>query len=408
MTGSRNRRPAGTGSLFTRGASWYGQWRVRGRLVKRRLGPRRKAGEAGGLTRSLAERRLRELMLEMKPITSSRIGLADAVRSYIVHLEVVRDRKPSTIQDYRSMLNRHIGPYFGDQQLCRIGSEQVLAYMQAKLTSGLARKTVRNQVTLLHGVFEHAVKREWVERNPVALVDRPSGEQAAHDIRFMKHEELASLMRVVPRDDLGEMERVLYLTAAMTGLRQGELIALRWKDVDWVAGVVRVRQSITRGRLGTPKSRHSVRAVPMADQVGQALDRHHQGCNWRSDEDLVFAHPVSGRPYDPSKMRRRFKDALGRAKLRDFRFHDLRHTFGTHMAMAGAPLRALQEWMGHRDYKTTAIYADYAPDPSQGRTWANRAFGVDRGSDGNPAAEPGSSTLDEIRTPMSELLYAET
>ena len=110
----------------------------------------------------------------------------------------------------------------------------------------------------------------------------------------------------------------------------------------------------------------------------------------------------------PSKMRRRFKDALGRAKLRDFRFHDLRHTFGTHMAMAGAPLRALQEWMGHRDYKTTAIYADYAPDPSQGRTWANRAFGVDRGSDGNPAAEPGSSTLDEIRTPMSELLYAET
>ena len=233
---------------------------------------------------------------QMKPITSSRIGLADAVRSYIVHLEVVRDRKPSTIQDYRSMLNRHIGPYFGDQQLCRIGSEQVLAYMQAKLTSGLARKTVRNQVTLLHGVFEHAVKREWVERNPVALVDRPSGEQAAHDIRFMKHEELASLMRVVPRDDLGEMERVLYLTAAMTGLRQGELIALRWKDVDWVAGVVRVRQSITRGRLGTPKSRHSVRAVPMADQVGQALDRHHQGCNWRSDEDLVFAQSLSGRP----------------------------------------------------------------------------------------------------------------
>ena len=72
----------------------------------------------------------------------------------------------------------------------------------------------------------------------------------------------------------------------------------------------------------------------------------------------------------------RFKAALKRAGLRDLRFHDLRHTYGTRMAAAGTPLRTLQGWMGHRGYKTTEIYADFAPDPTQGAVWAQRAFGA--------------------------------
>ena len=69
--------------------------------------------------------------------------------------------------------------------------------------------------------------------------------------------------------------------------------------------------------------------------------------------------------------------------MRSIRFHDLRHTFGTRMAAAGAPLRTIQEWMGHRDYKTTEIYADYAPDPSQGARWAEAAFGDESEEDGD-------------------------
>ena len=90
---------------------------------------------------------------------------------------------------------------------------------------------------------------------------------------------------------------------------------------------------------------------------------------------LVFCHPQTGGPYDASKSRVRFKAALKRASLRELRFHDLRHTYGTLMAAVGTPLRTLQGWMGHRDYKTTEIYADFAPDPTQGAKWAERAFG---------------------------------
>ena len=170
----------------------------------------------------------------------------------------------------------------------------------------------------------------------------------------------------------------------MVGLRQGELVALRWRDVDWTAGLIRVRRNITRGRLGTPKSRRSSRAVPMADRIAKELARHFERSMYRHDDDLVFCHPHTGRPYDPSKMRERFKAARDRAQLRDdLRFHDLRHTFGTRMAAAGAPLRFIQEWMGHSNAQTTEIYADYAPDPTQGARFAERAFALSP-----PAADP--------------------
>jgi integrase len=126
----------------------------------------------------------------------------------------------------------------------------------------------------------------------------------------------------------------------MAGLRQGELLALRWQDVDWIAGVIRVRRSFTRGRFGTPKCRRSSRAVPLADRLAGGLERHFQRSAYQADDDLALCHPDTGHPYDASKMRKRFKATLRRAGLQPIRFHDLRHTFGTQMAAAGAPLRA--------------------------------------------------------------------
>jgi len=95
--------------------------------------------------------------------------------------------------------------------------------------------------------------------------------------------------------------------------------------------------------------------------VARELERLFQASSYQGDEDLVFGHPHTGRPLDRSRTLKRFKAALARAGVREIRFHDLRHTFGTRMAAAGVPIRTLQEWMGHRDYKTTLIYADYAP-----------------------------------------------
>jgi integrase len=111
----------------------------------------------------------------------------------------------------------------------------------------------------------------------------------------------------------------------------------------------------------------------MISRTAGALDRLFTSSPHQADDDLVFGHPELGSVLDASKLRKRFKATLAAAGVRPVRFHDLRHTFGTQAAASGVPLRTLQEWMGHRDYKTTLIYADYAPR-SEERQMMERAF----------------------------------
>lgn len=307
---------------------------------------------------------------------SERLTVEEATERYIDHVERVLGRKPSTVQDYRSMLKRHIGPFFSRRSLGIIGVKLISDYTTALSVGGLSPKTISNHLLLLHAVFSHAVKRGWSNTNPVAGLDHPRAPGGDADIRFLTESEIQAVIGAVPNDALSGTDRALYRIAALTGLRQGELIALRWRDIDWSVGLIRVRRSFTRGRFGAPKSRRSNRAVPMADVVARELADHMLTSGYRADDDLVFGNPATGRPYDPSRMRKRFYNSLSRAGIRRIRFHDLRHTFGTRMAAAGAPLRAIQEWMGHSNYQTTLAYADYAPDPSRGTLWAKRAFGA--------------------------------
>ncbi len=124
----------------------------------------------------------------------------------------------------------------------------------------------------------------------------------------------------------------------------------------------------------SPKS-HEGRSVPMSDRVATELEWLFQRSSWQGEDDLVFCHPETGRVLDASKVRKRFGEALARARVREITFHELRHTFGTQLAAAGAPLRAIQEWMGHADAKTTEIYRYDAPDPTGGAALVERAFG---------------------------------
>jgi integrase len=277
------------------------------------------------------------------------------------------------LDDYASYSRVHLLPFFGSQLLTEITVDDIDCFIAEKRRDGKAPKSILNYVGLLGAIFAYAVKRGWCDTNPVALIDKPRNPRSL-EVRYLTQAELTALLDAVPLDARGASDRVLYLTAAMTGLRRGELLALRWQDVDTNVGVIRVRRSYTRGEFGTPKTRRSSRAVPLAARLQQVLIDHRESSRWHEDHDLVFAHPITGSVLDPSRVRKRFQAAAHRAGLRPIKFHDLRHTFGTRMAAAGAPLRAIQEWLGHQDYRTTSIYADYAPDLTQGALWAARAF----------------------------------
>jgi integrase len=329
-----------------------------------------------GLTKSQAEAELRRAFeaASLEQPVQERLEIKEAGERYIDRLESL-GRKRTTIADYRSTLSVHLVPLFRGRSLDQIDVQQVEVFIAAKQREAKAPKSISNYLGLLYSIFAYAEKRGWARTNPVARADKPRSEPRDADIRYLEIDELEALIRAVPDDELGRVERILYRTAAMTGLRRGELLALRWRDVDWVVRLIRVRRNYVRGEFGTPKSHRSSRAVPLADTLAAELKRHYQQSSFTSDDDLVFTHPLLGTVLDTSKLRKRFKKAAERAGLRSVRFHDLRHTFGTRMAAAGAPLRSIQEWMGHRDSRTTGPYADYAPDPSQGASWAARAFG---------------------------------
>jgi len=392
------KRTYGSGSVIVHRGAWYGRWWVGSRYVKRKLGEIREPGTREGLTRKQAEMALRRLMTEVRVVVpEERMSIQEAGDRYLHHLEHVKRRKPSTLQDYRIMLNKHFVPHFGSKPIGRITPRDIATYVPAKIRrggqggGGLGHKTVVNHLNFAHGIFAFALKQGWCTSNPVAATDRPQAERTDPDIRFLGLAELEALLRAAEDrialdgetgvDVRAPTDYALYLTAAMTGMREGELIALRWRDVDWSASLIRVRRNYNRGQWGTPKSKRSSRAVPMADRLGGELDRHFKRSLYRGDDDLVFCHPQTGDPYDASQLRIRFYAAMKAAGMGHrcghaggITFHSLRHTFGTRMAAAGVPMRTLQEWMGHRNLTTTEIYADYAPDPAYGAAFAEGAF----------------------------------
>ena len=353
-------------------ASWY---TADGRRVQRKVGQARTAGRSDGLTKAQAEkalRRIREVDSPRALARARRVTMEEGGAELCRRLEL-KGRKKSHRLTVASDLRNHIVPFFGDRTLDRITPDDIERYIAVKQRT-LAIKTIRNHIVTMHSVFEAGLRKGWCQTNPVKLADRPVIRTTETRIKYLDQDELEKLLVVpYPDDAFGRIEPTLYLTAAMTGLRQGELLGLRWRDIDFEARRVRVVSPFVRGEFGDPKSEGSGRSVPLAERAAVALRELREQSMYPRDRDLVFCHPDTGNPLDRSKLVRRFKQAIVRADVHHVTFHELRHTFGTRMAAAGTPLRTLQHWMGHADSKTTQVYAHY--QPSEGEADAvDRAF----------------------------------
>jgi integrase len=369
------RRNYGTGSLRQVGHSWIGSWYGPDeRRVKRRIGAVRTPGANDGLTKAQAEKefaRLRETEA-IVAATTRRVTMKEAGEELSRTLEL-RGRKKSHRLTVAADLRNHIEPFFAGKTLNKITPRDIERYVVVKRKT-LAIKTIRNHLNTMHSVFELGLRRKWCQTNPVKLADRPVIRTTETRIKFLDQAELEQLLAIsYPNDVFGPIEPILYLTAAMTGLRQGELLGLHWRDVDFAAKKVRVVSPFVRGEFGDPKSEGSGRSVPLADRVAKALEQLRSSSAYDLDGELVFCHPETGHPLDRSKLTRRFKKATRTAGVREITFHELRHTFGTRMAGAGVPLRTIQHWMGHADAKTTQVYAHYQPSEHEADT-VDQAF----------------------------------
>jgi integrase len=287
------------------------------------------------------------------------ITFADAAEAWLRHGERKRNLKRSTLRDYQQALNAYLlpapegskpseTPYgrapFALTPLRDLDSAQVKAWYD-DLPYG---RTAEKLLMVVRAILSHARRRGWIEEDPSAAVERQQVRYSG-DYDFYSREEIDALVRA----SASEQDAAVYLTAAMTGLRRGELVALRWRDVDFPGQAIRVRANYSYGQLVTPKS-GKVRSVPMVPEVAQALARLSQRSLFTGEEDPVFVGQA-GQHIDASALRRRYARAARQAELRPLPFHSLRHYFGS-MAVNRASLVQVQAWMGHAHIQTTARY----------------------------------------------------
>jgi integrase len=372
-----------------RGARWYMKYRLpNGRQVQRTIGPawtsKREKPPPGHFTKTGAQAVLDETLArvrrgELGGVIRSDATFADAADEWLRYVERDRERKASTITDYRHAADR-LKQELGRLRLEDVTPERIESYRDSLVDRGLANRTVNKYLIVLHGIFRRAMKVHRLPSNPLTLVEkRPNKGRAEIDV--LSREEVMALVGAAA----SECDAAIYLTAAFTGLRMGELFALRWRDVDFELHSIRVRRSFTGGEEGTPKSGRE-RTVPMADEVAEALARLSRRADYTRDGDLVFCGERGGHQ-SPSKLRARYKQALAAADLRPLRFHDLRHTFGTH-AIRTADSREVMEWMGHQDLKTTQLYLAFKPQDGAARR-ISEAFNGRRPKDSAPRAQEG-------------------
>jgi integrase len=293
---------------------------------------------------------------------SGAVTFGEACAEWLRYIEHERKRAPSTLADYRSSVRAWLLPGFGAETPVGAIDTATIDGWRGKLLADarLSPRSIQKLLTLLHGVLKRAKRLGWIAANPAADAERVSVKRSG-EFNVLAPVQVAAVARAADSVQDG----AAFTVAAFTGLRLGELIALRWRDIDFAKRLVHVRGSYTLGRQGPPKSGH-VRSVPLIDQAMEPLDRLSRRDLFTGPDDLVFAG-VLGSHLDGSALRKRFYSALDRAGLGEMRaksepvtFHDLRHTFGT-LAVQAFPLSDVKAYMGHADIQTTMIYVHHVP-----------------------------------------------
>jgi integrase len=263
-------RQHGTGRIYVKWGAFYGRWRTPdGRYVNRRLGKVRERGSQEGISRREAERALRKLMegdVEPRPTVDVAVHTVDEVADELRDRLAVQGARLSYRQNCAAMQRVHVSPVIGSRRVESVTRQDIERLARAMLAGGSAPKTVRNVMTFLHAVFALAVRNGWTAANPVVHAARPKRRRAGDanpDLQFLTMRELDAVIATIPdivvdRDVFGPVLRVIILTAGMTGLRQSELLGLRWNDVDM--GAQRIRA--TPGSAASTPARASRTSAP--------------------------------------------------------------------------------------------------------------------------------------------------
>jgi integrase len=278
---------------------------------------------------------------------------------------VVQPRlRPTTVASYEHHVDRYLKPAIGRIALVKLEPRDV-SRMLARMPEHLSPTTKRYTHNVLRAALNRAVKRQLVVRNVALLVDLPA--KSDWTMEPLDETQVRTLQRAI----VGDRHEALYTLALATGARQGELLALRWSDIDLGTGIISIRHTLNQGTttLGEPKTEAGKRDLRVGPTVLAILRRHRTTQNelrlkaGRKWQDMGFIFTTStGRPLDARNVTRWFQATLERAALPRQRFHDLRHAYATIALSRGVDLALVSKSLGHAQVSTTAdIYLHWVP-----------------------------------------------
>lgn len=299
------------------------------------------------------------------PIVDERQTLAQYLKDWIDGADVDRERRPSTLHGYRHNIERHIVPYIGRVPLGRLQPLDVQRLLRQLRAGGLAEKTVAYVRATLRVALADALELELVTRNPAVVARRRGRKRGQQERRVQKVTPLSEVDALRLLDVCrGERLEVLFVLAVSLGLRRGELLGLRWQDIDFEHRQMHVRNQLQREKgaglqLVEVKTDGSARTLDLPDMLIDDLRAHQERQTfekrraenlWR-DEGLVFCSEFGG-GLETTTLFRVYKRCREHAGV-TARFHDLRHTAASLMLAQGVELWQVSKILGHASYQFT-------------------------------------------------------
>ena len=261
--------------------------------------------------------------------------------------------RPSSHQTYRGYIDNHITPYIGNLLIEKLSTMELQKLYRKLMTKGrveriesehqpkgLSAKTVRNIHQVISSAMDFAVAQRIIPENPCKAVALPKVEHK--EMQTIPAEQLRAFLVEAKASGVYEM----YYTELATGLRRGELLGLKWSDIDLNAGVIRVKRQVARvnGQIveAPLKTKNSYRTVAISRQAVEVLKQQKE----KTNDEYVFPSPNGG-PISPDSVNNTLKRVLARAGIPRVRFHDLRHTFATVALQNGVDIKTVSGMLGH-------------------------------------------------------------
>ncbi len=341
-------RVKGEGSIHQRP---NGRWRAQIYIAGERLG-------YSAETRKEALDWLLKIRNEVKNglnVEGSKIFYSDFLDSW---LETKKHQVAEQTWSYYSQLVRdYIKPKLGMYKLRELSTRRIQDFYNHLVVQGVGLRTIEKNHLIIHASLNYSLKYGLIPSNPDSFTDPPKPKKK--EMKYLNIEEVKKLLQVAKENN--NRNYALYYLAIVTGMRQGELLGLQWKNVDLERGIITVNQNLKRlpkGNLvfGKPKTKTSIRSITIGQETIEVLrihkemierERYNESINdlWK-EMDMVFPSTI-GTPIDPTNLLKKFRQLLKRVGLPKFRFHDLRHTSASLMLNNGVDVLVASRRLGH-------------------------------------------------------------